>query len=61
MLDGRIFPQISTPFSLINTCQMSPISAGSISLDSTFNKILLSALLMKFKKEWEIQVTFSTG
>jgi hypothetical protein len=36
MGDGRIFLKISAPLSLMNTYQIDLISAGSISLDSTF-------------------------
>jgi hypothetical protein len=41
MGDGRIFLKISAPLSLINTNQMNLISAGSISLDSTFKMYTL--------------------
>jgi hypothetical protein len=36
MGEGRIFRKISAPLSLINIYRMNLISAGSISLDSTF-------------------------
>jgi hypothetical protein len=39
MGDGWIFLKISVPLSLINTYQMNLISAGSISLDSTFKEM----------------------
>ncbi len=38
MGDGRIFLQISVPYSLMTTYRMNLISAGSVSLDSTFKK-----------------------
>jgi len=37
MGDGQISTKFSAPLSLINTYQMNVISAGSFSLDSTFN------------------------
>jgi hypothetical protein len=39
MEDGQIFLITSSPLPLINTCRKNLILAGSISLDSTFNKI----------------------
>ncbi len=47
MGDGRIFLKFSVPLSLVNTYKMNLISAGSISLDSTFN----SESPIKRKKE----------
>ncbi len=40
MGDGRIFPITSGPLSLINAYRKNLISAGSISLDSTFKNVL---------------------
>jgi hypothetical protein len=39
-LNGRFFLKICMPHSLMTTYRMNLISAGSISLDSTFNKII---------------------
>jgi hypothetical protein len=56
---GGFFYKISAPFSLINTCQMNLISAGSIAMDSTL-KLTPSLHLEKGLKSPVLVHTFTS-